>query len=304
MSSASDPTSDDPRPGPDGAGPQALRAAADAILELHESGQLEAALDACEQLLRRTGDLDDEVVRQSAFTAWFERGALLAELGDLDAAAATHLEAAEVLPFDRDDPDQAHELALLLLNAGTCRDAAGDAAASLALYDRLVDELGDATDPVTTELVVRGRVNRTVALLNLGELETALADARTLAATLDPTDPVLAEQLGMAQRIRAAALRALDRPEEAAAALAEAEQLVAVDGGARSQGAAAQGERAELLAQFGQVDEAIALLDATVARLADDPEVAPVVTDLRRAEADLLEATGDHARADALRATT
>lgn len=283
--------------------PQALRAAADAILELHESGHLDEALVACDRLLQRTTDLDDVVVRQSAFTAWFERGALLAELGEFDQAARTHLEAADVLPFDRDDPDQAHELALLLLNAGTCLDALGGSEAAVGIYDRLVRELGDATDPVTSELVVRGRVNRLVALLDLGRLEETLAGAAGLATELDPEDPVAAEQLGMALRIRAAALRALDRPEEAAVALADAEVLVAAGGGgARSQGAAAQGERAELLAQLGRVDEAIALLDATVDRLADDPEAATVVHDLRLAEADLLEAAGDHDRASTLRA--
>jgi tetratricopeptide (TPR) repeat protein len=282
--------------------PQALRTAADAILELHESGQLEDALAACDRLLRRTTDLDDVVVRQSAFTAWFERGALLAELGELEQAAATHLEAANGLPFDLDDPDQSHELALLLLNAGTCFDALGDAQAALAIYDRLVDALGRATDPVTFELVVRGRVNRTVALLTLDRLDDALEAAGELAAQLTAADAFQAEQLGMAVRIRAAALRTLDRPEEAATVLADTETLVTLEAAAaRCQGAAAQGERAELLAQIGRVDEAIALLDATVDRLADDPEVAPVVEDLRLVEADLLEAAGQHDRATAVR---
>jgi tetratricopeptide (TPR) repeat protein len=280
-----------------------LRAAADAVLELHESGRLEDALVACDELIARADDLGDEVVRESAFAAHFERGALLAELGDFAAAARAHLEAAEVLPFDRADPDQAHELALLLLNAGTSLDAAGDPERALSTYDRLCDELGEAADPVTSELVVRGRVNRAVSLLGLERLEDALAGAGALAGQLDSDDPVHAEQLGMAQRVRAAALRGLGRAEEAVVALAQAETLAAVSvGGARSQAAAAQGERAELLVELGRADEAIEVLDATVERLSDDPEVAPVVDDLRRAEADLLEALGEHDRAARLRA--
>lgn len=283
--------------------PQAVRAAADAILELHESGALEEALAACDALLTSTVDLVDDVVRESAFTAHFERGALLAELGDLTAAARAHLEATEVLPFDRDDPDQTHELALLLLNAGTCLEGAGDGAAALEVYDRLLAELGDATDPVTFELVVRGRVNRTVTLLGLERLDDAVNAAGALADELDSADPVQAEQVGMARRVRAAALRSLGLPEEAVVALAEAETLAAVAvGGARSQAAAAQGERAQLLAELGRADEAIAVLDATVTRFADDPEVAPVVADLRDAEAELLEAAGQHERAADLRA--
>jgi tetratricopeptide (TPR) repeat protein len=282
--------------------PQVLRAAADAILELHEAGELQEALAACDRLLRDADDLDDVVVRESAFTAWFERGALLAELGEFTAAATAHLEACDLLPFDRADPDQRHELALLLLNAGTSADAAGDADTALATYDRLRAELGDANDPVTAELVVRGRVNRTVTLLGLERFAEVLDASEVLVAELDSTDPVQAEQLGMAHRIRAAALRALDRLDEAVVALAEAETLAAVAGGAaRSQAAAAQGERAELLAELGRADEAIAVLDATVSRFADDPEVAPVVHDLRRVEADLLEAAGQHDRAADLR---
>lgn len=270
--------------------PQELRAAADEILELHESGRIEDAIAACDELLARAEDLDDDVVRESAFTAHFERGALLAEQGAFEQAAAAHLHACEVLPFDRAEPDQTHELALLLLNAGTCFDALGDGPAAMAIYDRLDQELGTATDPVTAELVVRGRVNRAVTLLGLERADEALAAAEALTAGLDSADAVQAEQLGMVHRIRASALRSLGRPEEAVVALAEAETLAAVAaGGARSQAAAAQGERAELLAELGRADEAIEVLDATVNRFADDPDVAPVLVDLRRVEAELRE---------------
>lgn len=282
-----------PRPNDLPSHPQTLRAAADDILELHELGRLDEALDACDALLARTVDLDDPVVRESAFTAWFERGALLAELGEFEAAADAHVAASDELPFDLADPDQAHELALLLLNAGTSADAAGDAASALATYDRLLDQLGGASDPVTAELVIRGRVNRTVTLLGTDRVDEALAGASALIADLDSTDPFQAEQLGMAHRIRAAALRTGGRLDEAVVALAEAETLAAVaEGGARSQAVAAQGERAELLVELGRADEAIAVLESTVARFADDPAVAAVVSDLRQVEAELLDAAG------------
>lgn len=282
--------------------PQDVRAAADAILELHGWGRLEEALAACDELIERAHDLRDDVVRESAFTARFERGALLTELGDFETAAREHLDAAEALPFDRTDPDQSHELALLLLNAGIAFAAAGDPERALSTYDRLCADLAELAGPVTSELVVRGRVNRAVTLLSLERHEDALAGAGALAGELDSSDPVHAEQLGMAQRVRAAALRGLGRAEEAVVALAEAETLAAVSvGGARSQAAAAQGERAELLVELGRTDEAIAVLGATVERLGDDPDLAPVVDDLRRVEAELLEAAGQHDRAATLR---
>ncbi|MEX0835918.1 MAG: tetratricopeptide repeat protein [Nitriliruptor sp.] len=283
--------------------PQSLRAAADAILEQHEAGLLTAALAACDALLARAVDLTDPVVRESAFTAWFERSAILAELGDLDAAADAALTACDSLPFDEQDPDQIHELAMLLLHAGTCQDAAGDALGAVATYDQLIAELGTATDPVTREQVIRGRVNRGATLLSLGRHLETLDAATALAHELDSALPGEAEQLGMAQRVRAAALRGLDRAEEAVVALAEAETLAAVaEVGARSQAAAAQGERARLLAELGRVDEAIDVLERVVSRFGDDPEIAQAVAELRSVEAELLDAAGDHDRAASLRA--
>jgi tetratricopeptide (TPR) repeat protein len=283
--------------------PQQLRADADRILELHEDGRYDEALDACDEVVRLAGDLDHPVVRQSAFVARFERALLLAELGELSPAAQEALDATDAVPFDRDDPDQAHELAMLLVHAGTCHAADDDPATALAVYDRLLDELGGARDPVTREQVVRGRVNRAVALLALDRPEDALTSATQLVPELDPDDPAEAEQLGMVHRLRASALVVLDRTHEAIAALEAAVWLAGVPiGGARAQAAAAQGERAELLAELGHADEAIALLDEAVDRFADDPEIAPVVADLRRVEADLLDATGQHDRAARLRA--
>jgi tetratricopeptide (TPR) repeat protein len=283
--------------------PQQLRADADRILELHEDGRFDEALAACDALVRLAVDLDHPVVRQSAFVARFERALLLAELGDLARAAQEALAATGAVPFDRDDPDQTHELAMLLVHAGTCHAADDDPATALEVYDRLLDELGDARDPVTREQVVRGRVNRAVTLLTLDRLEDALTSATELAPELDPDDPAEAEQLGMVHRLRASVLVELDRTHEAIAALEAAVSLAGVPiGGARAQAAAAQGERAALLAELGHPEEAIALLDEVVDRFADDPDIAPVVADLRRAEADLLDATGQHARAAALRA--
>lgn len=281
-----------------------LRAAADRILELHEAGQIEAALEACDALDREAARADptDPVVRESWFTARFERGVLYAELGDLDAAAAAYLDASR-LPFDLDEPDEAHELAMALLNAGIGLEQTGDRDAALRTYDELLVRLEGATDPVTSEQVLRARVNRAVALLGLERPAEALTDAEVLAARLDAADPLEAEQLGMIQRVRAAALRALDRVEEAVMALAAAEAVAAVEeGGARSQAAAAQGERAALLAELGRADEAIALLEETAARFGDDPEVGEVVDGLLQAEADLLDATGQHDRAAEVRA--
>jgi tetratricopeptide (TPR) repeat protein len=284
--------------------PQQLRARADAVLELHDAGDLDVALVTCEQLLEDAagGDPNDPVVRETLFAARFERALLLTELGELADAAGAYADAAAT-PTDLDDPDQRHEVAMALLNRGICLDAIGDHRGALGSYDELIGGFGDAGDPVTRDQVVRARVNRASALLAVDDLHEALTVADVLLAELDPSEALEAEQLAMTVRLRAAALRALDRSDEAAASLADVERCTDEDPAARSQVAAAQRERAEVLAELGRPDEAIAILEAAVARFTDDPDpaVVEVLIDLLRVEADLLERAGDPGRAAEIR---
>jgi tetratricopeptide (TPR) repeat protein len=285
--------------------PQQLRARADAVLELHDRGDLDAALAACDGLLVDVlaADPHDPVVRETLFAARFERALLLSELGDLEVAADAYADAAAT-PADLDDPDQRHEVAMAQLNRGICLDAVGDHDGALGAYDELVDRFGHADDPVTRDQVVRARVNRISSLLAVDEVHDALTGAERLIAELDPTEALEAEQLAMTVRLRAAALRALDRRDEAADALVEVDRCTDEDPAARAQVAAAHRERAEVLAELGRSDEAVAVLEAAVARFTDDPDpvVVEVLVDLLRAEAELLERTGDAERAAAIRA--
>jgi tetratricopeptide (TPR) repeat protein len=285
--------------------PRQLRGRADDVLELHEAGDLDAALDACEQLLADAlaADPGDPVVRETVFAASFERALLLTELGLLADAAEAYA-AAAAAPADLDDPDQRHEVAMALLNRGICLDTVGDHGAALAAYRELAARFGDADDPVTRDQVVRGRVNQASALLAVDALDEALAVADELVGELDPTEALEAEQLAMTVRLRAAALRAMDRRDEAVASLAEVERCADEDPAARSQVAAAQRERAEVLAELGRSDEAIAILESAVDRFTDDPDpvVVEVLVDLLRAEADLLDRAGQPQRAAELRA--
>jgi tetratricopeptide (TPR) repeat protein len=275
------------------------------VLELHDAGELDAALAACDALLAdaAAGDVTDPVVRESLFAARFERALLLTELGDLAAAAEAYAVAAGS-PADLDDPDQRHEVAMALLNRGVCLDTVGDHRGALGAYDELVGRFGDADDPVTRDQVIRARVNRASALLAVDELHEALTVADGLITELDPTEALEAEQLAMTVRLRAAALRGLDRRDEAAASLADVDRCTDEDPAARSQVAAAQRERAEMLAELGRSDEAIAILEAAVERFTDDPDpvVVEVLVDLLRAEADLLERSGQPQRAAEIRA--
>jgi tetratricopeptide (TPR) repeat protein len=284
--------------------PRTLRAQADRILELHETGELEEALEACEDLLAQVGDdaLDDVVVRESVFTARFQRAVLLTELGDLAAAVDAYATAAAT-PTDLDDPDQRHELAMALLNQGICHEALDEVDAALGVYDRLVARLGDADDPVTADQVVRGRVNRASALLALDRVDDALAAAEALVSELDPHDAYHVEQLAMAVRLRAVALVELGREEEAVDALGGLEGASRQEATARRQLASAAGERAELLRRLGREEEALEALEVTTRSFAsdDDEEVAELVTDLLRVEIDLLESLGDRRRADEVR---
>jgi hypothetical protein len=90
------------------ADPQQLRARADAVLELHEDGDLGAALTACERLLEDVTpeDAHDPVLRETLFTARFERALLLTELGELTAAADAYADAAAT-PADPTTPTSA-----------------------------------------------------------------------------------------------------------------------------------------------------------------------------------------------------
>lgn len=285
--------------------PQRLRVAADRILEQHEAGDRDGARAGCDALEADASDddLTHPVVRESVFTARFQRAVIETEEGDLEAALAGYLSAA-ALPVDPDDPDQTHELAMALLNAGICWSNGGDPAAALATWDDLLDRVGDATDPVTAEQVTKARVNRGVALLDLDRPQAAAdAAAEVLELLGAGTEPIVAEQRVMALRLQARAQRDLARPEEAAVTLAAAEPLGDVDDEAtRTQVVVAIAERAEVLAELGRADEAIAVLEATVARFDGDPDVGPIVVDLRAAEAELLEATGDVERAAQVRA--
>jgi tetratricopeptide (TPR) repeat protein len=284
--------------------PRTLRAQADRVLELHETGRLDEALKACARLLAEVADdpLDDVVVRESVFTARFEQGVLLTELGDLAGAAEAYADAA-MTPTDVDDPDQRHELAMALLNQGICLDALEDHEGALRVYDQLVERLGDAEDPVTADQVVRGRVNRAAALLATGSVEEALAAAEALRGELDPTDVLGAEQRVMAARLQASALCELGRRPEALTVLQDAERCNGEEPAARLQIVAAAGERARILLDLGRGDEALEVLERVAHRYVgdEDPDVAGDIEGLLAVEADALEARGDHDGAARLR---
>lgn len=271
--------------------PRAFRERADQVLELHERGSLEQALEAAGALARDASQADTShpVVRESLFAARFERALLLTELGDLAAAARAYAEAAAT-PADLDEPDQRHEVAMALLNRGICLDAVGDRDAAIEVYDELVARFREADDPVTADQVVRGRVNRAAALLAVDRIGEALTAADVLVRQLDPLDALEAEQLAMTVRLRGAALRALDRDAEAADALAEVERCTDEDPAARSQVVAAHRERADILAGLGRSPEAIATLDAVIERFRDegDPTVMEIIDEVRDVRAGLV----------------
>jgi tetratricopeptide (TPR) repeat protein len=276
--------------------PRVLRERADHVLELHDQGRLEEALEAAESLASDAaqGDVEHPVVRESLFAARFERALLLTELGDLTAAACAYADAAGT-PADLEDADQRHEVAMALLNRAICLDAVGDRPAAIEVYDELVSRFRDADDPVTADQVVRGRVNRVAALLAVDRVGEALTAADVLVGQLDPADALDAEQLAMTVRLRAAALRVMDRDAEAADALTQVEGCTDEDPAARSQVAAAHRERATILIALGREGEAVATLDAVLARFhgEQDPGVTAVIEEVLGVRAGLVAAGGD-----------
>lgn len=254
--------------------PQQVRARADAVMELHESGELEEALAEVEALLAdlHDVDLDDPVLRESLFTARFEHAVLLTELGDLEAAQAAYGLAART-PADLDDPDQRHEVALAALNQGICLDALGEHGAAVRIYAELADRFRDADDPVTADQIARARVNRAAALLADDQLPEAAAAAREVRATLDPGDVLSSEQHVMAARVEATALRALGRSDEALTVLGSLGSVTREDAATRLQLAAAAEEATELFLEDDRVDEALGVLDAALTGHAEEPDV-------------------------------
>jgi len=254
-------------------------------MELHEAGELDAALEEVRDLLEVLSDghdLTDPVLRESLYAARFEHAVLLTELGDLDAAAEAYALAART-PADLDDPDQRHEIALALLNRGICLDAVGDHAAALAVYADLTARFADADDPVTADQVARARVNHAAALLALGRAEEAEVAAARVRDTLDPENVLTSEQHVMAARLRAQALLELGQEEEALGELFRLHAVSREDPATRAQLAAAAQERAQLLADTSRIDDAIEVLDDALAdaEVELDPEVSEVLGELR-----------------------
>ena len=265
--------------------PQQARARADAVMELHEDGELDAALEEVQRLLeelRTEHDLTDPVLRESLYAARFEHAVLLTELGDLDTAAEAYALAART-PADLADPDQRHEIALALLNQGICLDAVGDHAAAVEVYTDLTRRFADADDPVTADQVARARVNHAAALLTLDRAEEAAELAAAVREELDAGDVLSSEQHVMAARLQAQALLDLDAVEEALDALSSLGEVSREDPATRAQLAAASHERAQLLADTSRLDDAIEVLDeALVGADAElDPEVNEVLGELR-----------------------
>lgn len=200
---------------------QDLRVAADRVIELHEAGDLDAALALADQVAEAAVLRDDEVARESLFVARFERAVVLTEREELTEAAAAFGEAAET-PTDPNDPDQRHEVAMALLHRGMCLDAVGDSEAAIAAYDQLIDRFRGADDLVTRDQVLRARVNRAASRLEAGDAATVAEEAEELRLGLDPTAPLDAEQWILASRIRAAALIELGQNDLARQLLTEA----------------------------------------------------------------------------------
>jgi len=270
--------------------PQHARARADAVMELHEDGNLEEALVEVRGLL---GDLDgadlsDPVLRESLFTARFEHAVLLTELGDLAAAQAAYGLAART-PADLDDPDQRHEVALAALNQGICLDALGDHAAAVGVYADLADRFRDADDPVTADQIARARVNHAAALLADDQPAEAAALASEVRATLEPHDVLSSEQHVMAARVEATALRTLGRLGEALEVLDGLTGVTREDDATRLQLVAAAEEASELLVEEERVADALAVLDAALARQHEerDLEVAALLAQLAEVRARL-----------------
>lgn len=268
---------------------QRLRSWTDEVLELHESGDLDEALLRADALATAAaaGNLGDPVVRESLFAARFERALLLSDLGDLGAAAAAYALAAEV-PIDEEDPDQRHEVAMALLNRSICLEAVDDDEAALDGYRILAARFGDADDPVTRDQVVRATVNAAAVLLRLGRADEALASTAPLVDGLGGDDALEAEQLAMAIRLRALALRDLGRPEEALATLEATSRCRSDAAPVRHQVADAAEERADLLQGLGRRGEAQAVVEEALAALAgDDPGLAESRASLQRLRAAL-----------------
>lgn len=296
-----DRVSDDHRHDPQAHDPQALRSQVDRGFELHETGDLDAALDFYDALLASPPSGGDPVTIESLFAARFDRAVVLTELGELGSAADAYAQAAGGLPAD--DPEVQHEIAMAEVNRGICLDLLGDHEGALAVYSGVVARFPDPTDPVTREQVTKAMVNRATVLATLERWDEALTAADEVLDHVAAGDDLwIDEQRGMALRARALALVTLGRPDEALDAYADAIALAdAVDAPppVRAQAAAAMREQAGVLGELDRRDEAVALIDLAEQRFGgdDEPVVTEVLAEALRDQARLLEAAGDADRA-------
>lgn len=281
--------------------PQALRATVDRGFEIHESGDLPAALDHYDAVLAFPPSGSDPVTVESLFAARFDRAVVLTELGELERAAEAYRDAAAGLPAD--DPEVQHEIAMASVNRGICLTMLERHDEALAVYDEVVERFAAPSDPVTREQVTKAMVNRSAVLEAEQRWKDALVAADAVLEHLASDGDLWAhEQRAMALRSRAVALRALDRPDDAVEAyrrvhaLGDGDDVIAP---VRAQVAAAMAEHAELLHELGRDDEALALLSELETRYGadDEPQVVDVLAQALREQAALLDASGELDRA-------
>lgn len=190
--------------------PQALRAAVDRAFELHETGDLDAALAAYEDILALAPDGSDPVTLESLFAARFDRAVVLTEVGELDRAADAFAAAAGGLPAD--DAEVAHEIAMAELNRGVCLQLLDRHDEALHVYTALLARFPDpGADPVLHEQVAKAMVNRCATLATLGRAPAAVAAADAGLEQLADVDHLwAAEQRDLLEDIRRAALTSVD----------------------------------------------------------------------------------------------
>ncbi len=165
---------------------------------LRDSGDYEASVVACDDVLRRFGDADEPKLHEFVASALVSKGITLGMSGDYEAAAAADDDVLRRFG-DADGPKLRELVAKALVNKGVELEKSGDYEAAVVAFDDALRRFGDAEEPALRELVALALVNKGIALRESGNYEAAVvAFDNVLRRFGDADEPKLRELVAMA----------------------------------------------------------------------------------------------------------
>jgi len=142
-------------------------------LDLLASGPIQAAIDACDDVVRCYADAKEPSLLAHVAWALFNKGVALVELGRLEEAVESYAEVAG-LWSGAEEPSLLRLVARALVNKGGALVDLGRSEEALGSYAEVVERFSAADEPDLLEPVARALLHKADALEALGRFEEAL----------------------------------------------------------------------------------------------------------------------------------